>query len=76
MNALKVRVENGRLVGEAPAGLPEGAELELCIAEPDEPMSDNELAALNQEIETAWRSVLAGRVRPAADLVADLRARR
>jgi hypothetical protein len=76
MKALKVRVENGRLVGDAPEGIEEGTELELCVAEPEESMSDEELAALNAALERAWRSVQAGRVRPAADLIAELRARR
>jgi hypothetical protein len=76
MKALKVRVENGRLVGDAPEGIEEGTEFELCVAEPEESMSDEELAALNAALERAWRSVQAGRVRPAADLIAELRARR
>jgi hypothetical protein len=73
MYRLKVRVQNGLLVGEAPAGLAEGTELELCVAEPDEDMSDDELAALNSVLDAAWRSLEAGRVRPAAEVLAELR---
>ena len=76
MKTLKVRVENGKIVGEAPAGLPEGTELELCIADPGDDMTEEELAELNRALETAWRSVKEGRVRPVSDVIADVRAKR
>lgn len=73
--ALRVRVQDGQLVGEAPAALAEGTELELCLSEPDEHMTDEEAAALERALDAAWRSVEAGRVRPARDLIAELRTR-
>jgi hypothetical protein len=73
MYRLKVRVQGGKFVGDAPAGLAEGTELELCIAEPDDDMSDEELAALNSVLDAAWQSLEAGRVRPAAEVLAELR---
>jgi hypothetical protein len=75
MKALKVRVEGGQLIGPAPAGLDEGTELELCLAEPDDDMTEEELASLNRALEAAWASLEAGRVRPVDDLLAELRAR-
>jgi hypothetical protein len=57
MKTLKVRVENGKIVGEAPPGLPEGTEIELCIAHPGDDMTEEELAELNRALEAAWRSV-------------------
>ncbi len=76
MKTLKVRVENGKIVGEAPPGLPEGTELELCLADPGDDMTDEELAELNRALETAWRSVKEGRVRPASEVIAEIRAKR
>ncbi len=76
MKTLKVRVENGKIIGEAPPGLPEGTELELCIADPGDEMTEDELAELNLALETAWRSVKEGHVRPASDVIADIRAKR
>lgn len=76
METLKVRVENGKLIGEAPAALPEGTELELCFADPEEEMSPEELAALQQALGAGWRSAEAGRFRPATEAIADLRAKR
>ena len=76
MEALKVRVENGKIIGDAPSGFAEGTELELCLAEPPDEMSEQELAALQSALDAGWRSMEAGRHRPAADVIAELRAKR
>ena len=73
MKAIRVRVENGRITGEAP-GLPDG-ELDLRLAEPEDDMSDDELARLNEALARGFESIKAGRFRPAADVLADLRRR-
>jgi hypothetical protein len=49
MKAIRVRVENGRISGEAPPGFPEG-EVDLCLAEPEDRMSDDELTRLNEAL--------------------------
>ena len=72
MKAIRVRVENGRITGEAPPGLPDG-EVDLCLAEPEDDMSDEELARLNGALDRGFESIKAGRFRPAADAIADLR---
>ena len=74
MKAIRVRIENGRITGEAPAGLPDG-EVDLCIAEPDDEMSADELARLNEALTRGFESIKAGRFRPAADVISDLRRR-
>jgi hypothetical protein len=74
MKAIRVRVENGRISGEAPAGLPDG-EVDLCLADPDDDMTDEELARLNDALARGFESIKAGRFRPAADVIAALRAR-
>ena len=76
MENLKVRVENGKIVGEAPPGLPEGTELELALADPGDDMTEEELAELNCALEAAWRSVKEGRLRLAEDVISDLRTKR
>jgi len=76
MQALKVRVENGKIIGDAPLGLAEGTELDLCLAEPEDDMTPEELAQLNAALDSAWRSMENGRFRPAADVLAELRAER
>ena len=76
MEALKVRVENGKIIGDAPRGLADGTELELCLAEPQEEMSEEELAALQDALDAGWRSMEAGRYRPAEEVIAEVRSRR
>jgi hypothetical protein len=72
MKAIRVRVENGRISGEAPPGLPDG-EIDLCLAEPEDHMDDTEQARLNEALARGFESIKAGRFRPAADVLADLR---
>jgi hypothetical protein len=74
VKAIRVRVENGRISGEAPAGLPDG-DLDLCVADADDDMDDAELARLNEALARGFESIKTGRFRPAADVIADLRRR-
>ncbi len=76
METIKVRVENGRIIGKAPPGMPEGAELELRLADPGDDLTEEELAALNKALEAGWRSIEAGRFRPAGEVIAELRTKR
>jgi hypothetical protein len=74
MKAIRVHVENGRISGDAPAGLPDG-DVDLCLADPDDEMSDDELARLNEALARGFESIKAGRFRPASAVVSDLRRR-
>ncbi len=74
MHALKARVQNGQVVLDEPALLPEGAELELYVVT-DDGMSDEERAALNASIERGLADAEAGRVVDADVVLAKLRAR-
>jgi hypothetical protein len=38
-------------------------------------MTDEDLEALSKALDAAWESMKAGRFRPAADVIADLRSR-
>ena len=74
MKAIRVHVENGRITGEAPEGLPDG-DVDLVLAEPEDDMSDEELARLNEALGRGFEAIKAGRFRPAADVIADLRSK-
>ena len=74
MKAIRVRVENGRITGDAPAGLPDG-EIDLCLADTDDEMNDEDLARLNESLRRGLASIEAGRFRSASDVIADLRRR-
>ncbi|HEY4176362.1 MAG TPA: hypothetical protein VGM90_06005 [Kofleriaceae bacterium] len=74
MKAIRVRVENGRITGDAPPGIPDG-ELDLCIADDDDAMTPDELDRLNEALDRGAESVEAGRFKPAAEVVDRLRGR-
>jgi len=74
MKAVRVRIENGRITGRAPAGFPEG-DVDLCLADTDDAMTDDELARLNATLEAGWRCVEEGRFRPASAVIEALRQR-
>lgn len=74
MKAIRVHVENGCITGTAPPGLPDG-EVDLCFADPDDEMSNEDLARLNIALARGFESIQAGRFRPAADVISDLRRR-
>lgn len=74
MKAIRVRIENGRISGEAPPGLPEG-EVDLVFPETDDDMSEAELARLNEALDRGFEEVKAARFRPARDVAAELRRR-
>lgn len=75
MKALKVRVENGHITGEAPAGLADG-EHDLCLADDGDDLTDEELVQLDSVIERSWQDAKAGRVVAAGEVLAELRTRR
>ncbi|MBN1444453.1 MAG: hypothetical protein JXA90_17200 [Planctomycetes bacterium] len=76
MANIRVRVENGKIVGEAPPGVEEGEEFEISIADPGDDMTDEDLARLNAALDEAWRAVREGRARPAEDVLRDLHSKR
>jgi hypothetical protein len=81
MQPLKARVLNGRLVLDEPTDLPEGTILEVVLighglADGDDPFDEDEREALNRELEASLAEEEAGQLIDAADVIADLRARR
>jgi hypothetical protein len=72
MKAIRVRVENGRITGQAPPGLPDG-EVDLCVADAEDDLSEDELARLHDALDRGFEVVKAGRFRPAEDVIADIR---
>lgn len=74
MKAIRVHVENGRISGDAPVGLPEG-EVDLVLADAEDEMTEVELARLNDALELGFEAIKAGGFRPAREVVADLRHR-
>jgi len=73
---LKARVENGKIIADAPADYPEGMELEVEIVDVELAMTPEEIAELNRDIAEAEADYAAGRFRSADDVIAEMRARR
>ncbi len=76
MPGIRARVHNGRIVIDEPTDLPEGTVLDLVIDDEGDDMDEAERASLSASIALALEAVRAGKVRPAADVVTELRARR
>jgi len=81
MHPLKARVQNRRLVLDEPTNLPDGTVVELVpladvLADEGDALDDEEQAALNRELEASFTAEEAGQLVDAADVIADLRARR
>lgn len=68
-------MRGGRLVVDEPTDLPEGAEVELIAADSWDDLDDAERERLHAALAASEEDVRAGRVRPAAEVTADLRRR-
>ncbi len=68
---LMAHVRGGRLVVDEPTELPEGAEVEVEIVDGAD-LDDVERAALHAALAESEDDVAAGRLRPAADVLAEL----
>jgi hypothetical protein len=71
VKAISVRVENGRITGVAPAGLPDG-EIELALVEPEDEMSDEEFQRLEAALHAGIEDVRRGQTLSANDVAAAL----
>ena len=61
------------MVMEEPTDLPEGTVLELVADDEGDDLDEAQRAALHDAIECAMAAARAGRVRPAAEVLAELR---
>jgi hypothetical protein len=76
MSPLRARVEKGRLVLDEPTTLPEGTVVDLVADDDGDDLSDEERRVLHEALTASWKSAEAGRLRPAAALLDELRQRR
>ena len=72
---MKARVEGGRLHLDEPCSLPEGTVLDLVLDDEGDDMDASERQVLHDAISNAWTAALAGRVRPAQEIIDALRRR-
>ena len=76
MSPLQARVEKGRLVLDEPTTLPEGTVVTLVADDEGDDLTDAERSALHESLSSSWRSAEAGRLRPASEILDELRQRR
>lgn len=72
---IRARVQNGRLLVDAPTQLPEGTVLDLVVDDEGDELDEGERAALDAAISRAWTAANAGEVRSADEVLQTLRAR-
>ncbi len=75
MSAIRARVQNGRLLVDAPTSLPEGTVLDLVVDDEGDELGEDERAALDAAISHALTAANAGHVRSADEVLKALRAR-
>jgi hypothetical protein len=76
VNPLRARVENGRLVLDEPTTLPDGTVVDLVVDDQDDDLVEEERRALHEALSRSWNSVEAGRLKPASEILDELRRRR
>ncbi len=76
MSALRARVEKGRLVLDEPTTLPEGTVVDLVADDEGDDLTSEERRALHEALLASWTSAEAGRLRPTAEILDELRRRR
>ncbi len=75
MSVLRAHVENGRLILDEPTALPEGTVLDLVLDDEGDNLDAEDRAALDRALSASLSSVKAGRVRPASQILDELRHR-
>lgn len=73
MVTMKATVENGRIVVDV--DYPDGTEVIVSIEE-EEPLDEEEQAALHAALAHSWEQAKAGQCRPLEDILAELKATR
>ena len=76
MSPLRARVEKGRIILDEPTTLPEGTVVDLVADDEGDNLTDDERRILHEALEASWKSAEAGRLRPASEILDELRHRR
>lgn len=76
MGPIRARVKNGRLRLDVPTDLPEGTILDLVLDDEGDDLREPERKILHGELRRSAGESRKGKTRPAAKVLAELRARR
>jgi hypothetical protein len=76
MSPLQARVKNGRIQLDEPTTLPDGTVLDLVADDEGDDLSPEERRALHEALSASWKSAESGYLRPAAEVLDELRRKR
>jgi len=76
VSPLRARVQKGRIILDEPTTLPEGTVVDLVADDEGDNLTEDERRILHEALEASWKSAEAGRLRPASEIVDELRHRR
>jgi hypothetical protein len=76
MSPLRARVRNGRIVLDEPTTLRDGTTIDLVADDEGDDLTDDERRALHEALTASMESAEAGRLRPAAAILDELRRKR
>lgn len=76
MSLLRARVEKGRLILNEPTTLPEGTVVDLVVDDEGDDLTEEERRTLHEALLASSNSAEAGRLRPAQEILDELRQRR
>lgn len=71
--SIRAKVSSGRIVVDEPTLLPEGTTLNLVVDDEGDDLDDAERTARDVHLAAAYESAQAGKLRPANELIAELR---
>lgn len=75
MSHLRAKVKDGRLILDELTSLSDGTTLDLVLEDEGDDLTPQERKVMGKAIAKAWASAKAGKLRPADQLIAELRAR-
>lgn len=73
MSPLRARVEKGRITLDEPTTLPEGTVVDLVADDEGDRLTEDERRILHEALEASWKSAKACRLRPASEILGELR---
>jgi hypothetical protein len=76
MSAFRARVENGRLILDEPTTFPDGTVIDLVADDEGDDLTAQERRRLHESLSVSWTSAEARRLRPASNILDELRQRR
>jgi hypothetical protein len=76
MSPLRARVKDGRLVLDEPTALPDGTVIDLVADDDGDDLTDQERRAMHEALSASWKSAEADQLRPASEILGELRRRR